>query len=1263
MKILLPVLFSLLLSASTVHIFPQKVVFSKNDIEDPSIFEKGQVPAHSFHLSSDSREEAVRMDPAGCEYYLSLNGTWKFKWTSLPELAPGNFHIRRFNDRKWDELEVPSNWQMEGYGHPKFRNVALSFTNTPPEVPSDYNPTGCYRREFKIPRSWKGREIILRFEGVKSASCVWLNGHPVGYNQGGFEPAEYNITPYLEGGKNTLAVKVIRFCDGSYLENQDMWRLSGIFRDVFLYARPQIHISDHFHFTDLDDKYKDATFHSTVEITNSSGTPIKGYSLSVVILNEAGQPIRSGSMLRKEISIAAGQKSSTSLQSTIEDPAKWSAEQPNLYRVVYSLSNDDGNTVEAFSENLGFREVEIRNEALIVNGVAVKLNGVNSHMHHPERGQAVPEETLRQDLLIMKRHNINCVRTSHYPPSPVYPDLADELGMYLIDEVGDEAHRFTELSYDTSYTAMYADRSRKLVYRDRNHPSVIIWSAGNESGSGPNIDTVIMTGKKIDPSRPGWMYGGNTFYIPYEDITGPRYWTPYQLLNLAEHRILGESDRRPSFMDEYLAATGNGLGGLDEYWEVIRRYPKLSGGAIWDWVSPGITAPVRITPDRSPNDNYGTILGRPGFIEGRNGRALSLSGHDDWVEFYRDPSLDITGDRLVISFWVHPSEIQQPNTFIMKGGHQYGMRMDTPGSIEYYIQHNNLATIQQGPYYRNTSIRESVTAEVPGDWYGNWHHVAGIYNGSEISIYIDQEKVATEPAEGNIAHSPFPLCIGRDAENQDQGEYAGQLSAMIIDDVQITDSVYPVGELYRGINPENTLLTMDFETDSVWEEFYSTGLGGRTYGIIWPDRRPQPELNQVKKSAQPVEITGIRPGMGSFMVINHHHFTNLDAYEAQWSLMKEGEPVEEGTLKLACAPGDSIVIHVPFPRLKTPEELILTLSFRLKEDRIWAEAGHEVAWEQFIIQDRYTGDDPLTGGDVSLHTEGDLFVISGEDFQYRLSRQSGQFINMTFMDTNLLRRGPGFNIWRAPLANDTDPWGAYQYTESKMMPGLGRSIDNQLRTLGMKELNTEVVGSASSGGDGFVRINLHKIHHSKYLRGAFESREEYTFFPDGTVEIAFHLVPHGVVPDILPKTGWQFRLPWNFRDLSWYGRGPFETYPDRKTGAKAGIYRSDPDREYVPYLMPQDYGNHTDVRWVKLENGQGGGLRISSPDLFNFSLHKFETDNLSRAVYPHQLKPAGYLTLNIDFKVSGVGGTAIRQLEPYRVKPKEAIYHLRIEPL
>ncbi|HSO84906.1 MAG TPA: glycoside hydrolase family 2 TIM barrel-domain containing protein, partial [Draconibacterium sp.] len=506
-------------------------------------------------------------------FFQLLNGQWKFMLVETPEQVPADFWNPKYDVMEWGEIKVPSNWQMEGYDHPKFRNIALTFESDPPKIPDYFNPTGCYKRKFTLPKTWNDKEIMLRFEGIKSASYIWVNGKRVGYNQGGFEPAEFNITPFIEKGENDLAVQVLRFSDGSYLENQDMWRLSGIFRDVKLYALPKTYIHDFYVVTDLDKDYKDANLIIEADIINAIPDSVI-CKLEIDVFDENLESILKDGAQSITFKVDSLSTKKLNISTLVVDPPKWSAEYPNLFTLLFHLKDKKGVTLQTFTKKIGFREVEYKNKILTVNGVPVKLNGVNSHMHDPEHGQAVPLETLRKDLIIMKQFNINCVRTCHYPPTPEYIEMADELGMYIVDEVGDETHANEYLSEDPKWTEMYRDRARKLVYRDRNNPSVIFWSAGNESGSGFNINEVIKTGKAIDPSRPAWMYGGNDFYIPFEDIVGPRYWIPIDYKNLAEGKVLPENYMRASFMDEYLAATGNGLGGLDEYWELIWKHPR-----------------------------------------------------------------------------------------------------------------------------------------------------------------------------------------------------------------------------------------------------------------------------------------------------------------------------------------------------------------------------------------------------------------------------------------------------------------------------------------------------------------------------------------------------------------------------------------------------------------------------------------------------------------------------------------------------------------
>lgn len=1259
-------IFLLLLLWIARATYAQEVTFSPDDWQDPAIFEKGQIAPHAFFVPYTSAADALKNEAAASENYQLLNGQWKwkFKWVETPAQVPEGFWKPGFDVSAWDLIKVPTNWQMEGFGYPKFRNVMLSFESDPPRIPDYFNPVGCYKRSITIPRKWKNKEIILRFEGIKSASYIWVNGKKVGYNQGGFEPAEFNITPFVKTGENDLSIEVIRFCDGSYLENQDMWRLSGIYRDVKLYTQPKTYIQDYYVVTDLDENYENATLKLEADIKNGSSED-QELLLEYSLYDQEDTALMGGIVPAEIIQLPAESAQKVKVATSVKNPKKWSAEFPNLYTLLINLKDEKGKTLEAFSQKIGFREVEYNDQILTVNGVPVKLNGINSHMQDPKHGQAVTLETLRKDLIIMKRNNINCVRTCHYPPTPEYIDMADELGMYIVDEVGDEAHSNTQLSADPAWTEMYKDRSRKLVHRDRNHPSVLMWSAGNESGSGENIKAVIETGKAIDPSRPAWMYGGNTFYIPFEDIVGPRYWLPLWLRNLVKGQVLPEGDHRSSFMDEYLAATGNGLGGMDEYWEVIRANERSAGGAIWDYVSPGIETPRWTVPDQSPKANDGQIMGRPTFIKGKTGRALQFSGHDDWVEFYRDPSLDITGKALSIGFWVKPSEIPQPNLFLAKGKSQYGIQMSDPETLEFWV------TTSSRRFLSVDTRRVSATAKVEADFYGKWHYLAGIYNGEKLLLYLDDQLVAETAFDGEMASTPFPLCIGRESETQDQGEYAGRMSSMVMDDLKIFDRVVTLEEL-KSKN-EEAILAIDFEKDTRGEDFFAIGLGGRTYGVIWPDRTVQPEIHQIKKSGQPIGFQMVDAEKGLVKVTNYHHFKNLNELDGTWALTLNGKTIQEGKLEVDLPAQQTKEVKIAYQPVSQAGELMLLLSYRLQENTSWAETEYEIAWEQFLLDNRMTITSPSTAGNMEVEENATELTVKGADFTYIFDKKTGLLRSMLYQGNQYLESGPTFNIWRAPLSNDIDPWGSYKYYSKNVTDGAGRSIDNQLRTLGMRDLIQEadkVEVLSSEGGKVKVEIRAWSmsslprdlVQRFGYPFSAFQRKERWTIYADGTIELEQGIQPHGAMPEMLPKEGLQFLLPKGFQQIEWYGRGPFENYPDRKTGAKVGLYQSDADAMFEPYIIPQDYGNRSDVRWLKVQNEAGNGLMIAGDELLNFSLHKYTTDNLSRAMYTYQLKEADHTILNVDYQVSGVGGTALRQLQAYRKAADLRTYKLTIKP-
>ena len=495
----------------------------------------------------------------------------------------------------WDRIPVPSNWQMHGYGIPQYTNVNYPYPIDPPHVPQE-NPVGLYRRAFAVPADWKGRQVFLVFDGVDSAFYCWVNGRQVGYSQGSHMPSEFNVTAFLKpGGKNTLDVQVFQWSDGSYLEDQDMWRLSGIFRDVYLFSAPPLHLRDVFIRTPLDRDCRHATLHVQARLRNY-GAAAKSHRVQAQLLDGAG-----GKVLDAEVgrvgALAAGREKLLEARFPIAEPALWSAETPYLYTLLLTLLDSKGNTVEIESFPVGFRQVEIRGGRFLVNGKPVLLRGVNRHESDPDTGHAVSFDSMARDIEMMKRHNINAVRTSHYINDPRWYDLCNRYGLYVVDEADLETHGFGYIADDIptrrpEWKAAFVDRAERMVERDKNQPCVVIWSLGNESGFGPNHQAMTERIRRTDPTRP-IHYEGERATPGYDgppvgDIESVMYPTVDFLQEQGRKK-----DPRPFFVCEYAHAMGNGPGNLKEYWDAIRAHPRLMGGCVWEWCDHGIRQRLR----------------------------------------------------------------------------------------------------------------------------------------------------------------------------------------------------------------------------------------------------------------------------------------------------------------------------------------------------------------------------------------------------------------------------------------------------------------------------------------------------------------------------------------------------------------------------------------------------------------------------------------------------------------------------------------------
>ncbi|UOF88710.1 DUF4981 domain-containing protein [Fodinisporobacter ferrooxydans] len=569
------------------------------DYENPSLLQRNRLPARSYFFSYADVSEALSYEREQSIGFQLLNGNWKFHYSKTVMEAPEDFYHPDYDVQDWDMLAVPSCWQMHGYGTPHYTNVIYPFPVNPPHVPTE-NPTGSYRREFTIDSSWSNRRIRLRFEGVDSAFHVWVNGKELGYSQGSRTPSEFDITSYVHEGTNTLAVRVYQWSDGSYLEDQDMWWLSGIFRDVYLLATPFVHIDDVFVQTQLDEAYQDAKLKIQMSLCNTRQADIQGYQVEVQLLDASYQVVQA----IDNATIA----DVSHLEFVVSKPQKWSAESPYLYHLLLALKDSTNNLVETVPVRVGFRSVEIKDGLLLVNGVPILFKGVNRHEHHPDLGRSIPLEVMKQDLLIMKQHNINAIRTSHYPSDPRFYEWCDIFGFYVIDEADLETHGFdvvgdwTQLTDSPEWQPACLDRMQRMVHRDKNHPSVIMWSLGNESGLGRNHAAMSAWARSFDPTRV-IHYEGETRYIllnkentlnqqKLETTAGAKTADVYSTMytSVQDMEVLGKRTdlKHPHILCEFAHAMGNGPGGLKEYFEVFYTYDRLQGGFVWEWIDHGI---------------------------------------------------------------------------------------------------------------------------------------------------------------------------------------------------------------------------------------------------------------------------------------------------------------------------------------------------------------------------------------------------------------------------------------------------------------------------------------------------------------------------------------------------------------------------------------------------------------------------------------------------------------------------------------------------
>jgi len=548
--------------------------------ENHQVFSINKEEPHATLFPFQTSFAALSNEKEQSDNYLLLNGLWKFDWQRSAKHKPDGFELSHFEDNKWAYIPVPGNWEIEGFGYPIYLDERFPFTTTWPDVPKDYNPIGSYRKPFILPKAWENKQVFLHVGAAKSSLDVWLNGKKVGFSQGSKTPAEFNITPYLTNNENLLALQIRRWTDASYLESQDMLRISGIERDVYLYATNQQRIFD-FHAKPTLNKTFDKG-NLTVDVNVQNFTNKAAIQQIEIQLLDRKSDMLTLISEQQRVKILANESLEVTFSHNINNPALWSAETPNLYTLLINLKDGEGNIIESISDDIGFRQLAVINSQLTINGKAITIRGVDRHETDPLHGHVVTKATMEKDIKLMKEFNINAVRSSHYPNDPYWYDLTDKYGLYVIDEANIESHPLaineqTQLGNELSWLPAHLDRTKRMYERDKNHPSIIIWSLGNEAGEGKVFEATYQWLKEQDDSRlVQYEPAGEKHYT---DVFAPMYPSIERLVNYAQSK-----PSRPAIMIEYAHAMGNSVGNLQDYWDVIEKYSVLQGGFIWDWV-------------------------------------------------------------------------------------------------------------------------------------------------------------------------------------------------------------------------------------------------------------------------------------------------------------------------------------------------------------------------------------------------------------------------------------------------------------------------------------------------------------------------------------------------------------------------------------------------------------------------------------------------------------------------------------------------------
>ena len=1198
----------------------------------------------------------------------------------------------------WKSVTLPASWQTQGFDFPLYANTMSPWPGhygnaggddkyLAPAAPLVTNPVGFYRKNFDVDADWMkdGKKVYITFEGVESCMYLYVNGHEVGYSEDMYDAHTFDITPFLtdDGKDNLLAVRVHRWCDGSWMENQDALRLAGIFRDVYLTATPAVHIRDYKVETDLDDQYVNADMKLHIKVNNQSTVSAKNFGVDVKLFDDKGVNLFAADPLRGDVAaVDAAGEVTVDLNRAVKAPRLWSDEDPYLYTLVISLyDKTSGKHFESVSQQLGFREITFTKtevdsnynrvttdyEQILINGKPLIFKGTNRHDIDPEKGKYVSHEIMEKDIFLMKQNNLNSVRTSHYPTDPYLYYLCDKYGLFIMAETSMETHPIagSRINVDGKevdtvgyhFTEAYNDRLRANLERWKNCTSNVMWSLGNEAGDSPvtrmfekSIQEII---RPTDSTRPvtylplGNNGGIDAISVMYADV-------PY-----VERQGQG-ADRMPFILNEYSHAMGNATGNLTEYWDVIRSYDNLMGGFIWDWVDQNMSSPIPaatlVEADKGPLHLDGVLNGA---LQDDAEKGKILNGYATYASS-GELNASLSGNHpFTLEAEVKQTESKGLNVLLSKGDQQLGLRADPyeGGIVLRFFVKTETQSWVQNEYH------------APADWLNNWHHVAAVFDGSRLAVYCDGEALSPFSGDNQVASpisaSDSPFGVNYDAVNPDRtGKnlytkvrvYKKALSAREIAAQMAADQ--GKGNYAVGADDPSVLLWLDFSDavskldDSIYDYYAEAGredMAGRYYafggdwndpanhqdycnnGLISSDRTPQPELAEVKDVYRSIWFNGTTADLlkGQVEIYNEMRFADSSRYTLAWQLTEDGVEIDSGVIGEVIGPMERKAVTIPYKlpeKTKADAEYHLNFTAALKEKTDWAAAGAVMATDQFRIPATISHAvyDASGAGELKKAEAGSTLTLSGKDFTASFDNTTGLITTYVYGGKTVLTEGPTPNYWRARVDNDGDSLDTKWQTANKSM-----------------KLDGFQVKIADDGKSAVVTASIK-------LPGANNSVQKmtYTVYSTGEITIKADLQPGEGMGQML-RYGAELTLPIDYENITWYGNGPQETYQDRKQGSQVGVYETTVFDSFFPFVRPQDSGNHTDVRYMALESDKSDvGLMVVGSDVLEAGalywnakeLITTHTDLNKR--HPYQLAKPSHTVLHVDYKSRGLGSNS-----------------------